>query len=256
MHAADTTWSTAPNTPTSKQKNTPDSPPKEKTNSNSSDSLGSYEKAILNSEALWEWNTGGNEAREAPTEEVKLDQLEQAIIHQLPKHISSVPATSKMNTGSEVKSQPSTANHAVSHLHRDQLAPGVNLVMADAKNAKVGFFPTTAPIDTTNPSELPGSCDSVITKPPASQGSKVGRLRAGSIEEESKRRENYAPEITKSPDYEREGLAEPGACLGFASYLGSSVPEEKPANDSGKGSSLALRKLSIASSKASAVSVS
>lgn len=267
---ADTKWSTAPNTPTSKQKNIPESPKKKKSDA----SISSYEKAILNSDSLWEWNTAGNETRESSTEQVKLSQIEQRTSHKLPKHISSPPTktTSTMDDfaylphppqsdlgNSKVKGQNSV-NHT--HLYKgdNNVPTKVNVVTSDTKNVRVGFFPTTAPMDTTNPAELPGSRDGVITKPPASQGSKVtssARSRAESIEEEDKRRECYVPGIArKTLDFGGEGLLEQGACLGLASYLGSPVPEDKVSSDSGKGSSHSQRKVSITSSKASTISVS
>ena len=269
VHAADTKWSTAPNTPTSKQKDIPESPTTKK---NSDTSISSYEKAILNSDSLWEWNTAGNEVRETSTEEVKLSQIEQPT-HKLPKHISSPPTktTTTMNKddftypprSDVVSSKFNGQNSLVNHNDLAHLATKVNVVTSDTKNARVGFFPTTVPMDTTNPAELPGSRDGVITKPPASQGSKVtssGRSRAESIEEEDKRRENYVPGIVrKTLDFGGEGLIEQGACLGLASYLGSPAPEDKVSFDSGKGSSVPqnrARKVSITPSKASTISVS
>lgn len=222
----DTSWSTAPNTPLTPQHSLADPPSKDRLKSDSK--VSSYEKAILNSDTLWEWNTGGNEA------------IEEAIARpaqRLPAHISSptkqpVMSDDKTLQNNRLKNMP----------------PGVGVVKSDTTNVKVGFFPTpldtATPLDTTNPAELPGSRAPVITKPPESKGAGE-RLRAKSIEEANSKPGSYAPDVSGSGD----GLIDSSACLGLASYLSSSAPEDKLSlPDSGKGSSLAKtqnRKTSI-----------
>ncbi len=226
--AGDVSWSTAPSTPVAKQKAISEP-------SHSDSSINSYEKAIINSDALWEWNTSGNEAREVPlTKESGPEQNP-------PTHIG--------NRDMADKGASNSRNYS-NMLKGDRNIPsGAGIVRADDTKVQVGFFPTTTPLDTTNPTELPGSRRPVIIAPPASKV--IGeRPRAKSIEEASSRNKNYAPEMMKNPIPEFRD--DSGVCLGLASYLSSSsVP--KP-GDSKSGPSVAKnssRKVSLAVSIAS-----
>ncbi len=202
----------------------------------SDSSINSYEKAIINSDALWEWNTSGNETREVPvTKESGPEQKP-------PTHIGN---RDMANTGA---SNSRNSNK----LKGDRNVPsGAGIVRADDTKVQVGFFPTTTPLDTTNPTELPGSRRPVITAPP---GSKVigERPRAKSIEEANSRNKNYAPGMTKNP-IPGKFRDDSGVCLGLASYLSSSVPDS---GDSGRGSSVAKKSFRKASLAPSTTSVS
>lgn len=209
-------WSTAPNTPLTGHKSLA-----EPSSTNNINSVSSYEKAILSSDALWEWNTAGNEAREEAIAEPN---------HKLPEHISSPSKKPVMSESPKV-----LRNNGLENVPR-----GVGVVKSDDSKVKVGFFPTTTPLDTTNPAELPGSRIPVITKPPESKGTGE-RPRAKSIGEANSKLGSYAPDMPKNSAVSGDGLIDASACLGLASYLSSSAPEDKFSLDSGKGSSLAKK---------------
>ncbi len=137
----------------------------------------------------------------------------------------------------------------------ESVSSNIEIVRQSDTKVRVGFFPATTPLSTTNPAELPGSRTTVITAPP---GSKVigERSRAKSIEEASSHLKKYAPEMSKNPlqGEFQDGLIDSGACLGLTSYLSSSMPEST--GDSGRGSSLAKKSPRKASIAASTTSVS
>ncbi len=228
LPTADVSWSTAPSTPVAKQKTIAEQ-------KSSDSSITSYEKAIISSDALWEWNTSGNEAREQLLQTDKTEQKPP------PTHVSDRGMTD--------------SNHPPKPTLKEEKQPpsGIEVVRPTDTKVQVGFFPTTTLLNTTNPTELPGSRAPVITAPP---GSKVidNRPRAKSIEEADSHLKKYAPKMPKDPMHSefRDGLIDSGACLGLASYLSSSLLDSTA--DSGKGSSLAQkypRKVSIAASTTS-----
>lgn len=186
------------------------------------DSTTSYEKAVLSSDALWEW--------QAEEEEVKGD-WKATREHVMPKHVTSPPSHSPPTSYYKAPRPPELGT----------LGTGIDVVQSSPTNVRVGFYPTSS-IDATDPAELPGSRqdNKVITTPPHpstrispisttpnSKSSPVSQIpRVESIEDADKKRENYVPQLARRElnfGGERDdGEAEPNAfCLGLASFIGS-----------------------------------
>ena len=203
-----------------------------------SDSTTSYEKAVLSSDAHWEWHT----AEQDGMERGKVTTKE----HVMPKHVSSpvtrLPSTSTFTTTTYYRAPRLPSGEPMSPTQKLQSAGGVDVVTSSPTNVRVGFF-TTASIEATNPSELPGSRTDgkVITTPPhpsaktssssTTPSSNVPSApaslqRVESIEDAGKNRENYAPQLVMRElnfeDGDEGGEMGPNTfCLDFASLMSS-----------------------------------
>lgn len=185
------------------------------------DSTTSYEKAVLSSDALWEWQA---------EEEVKGD-WKATREHVMPKHVTSPSSHSPPTSYYKAPRPPELGT----------LRTGIDIVQSSPTNVRVGFYPTSS-IDATDPAELPGSRQDikVITIPPHpstrispisttpnSKSSPVSQIpRVESIEDADKKRENYVPQLPRRElnfgGGRDDGEAEPNAfCLGLASFIGS-----------------------------------
>lgn len=233
-----------------------------------SDSTTSYEKAVLSSDALWEWHTSEQDGRDGGKAAAKE--------HMMPKHVSSPTTTTYYKAPRLPSAEPLSPSQKL------QSAGGVDVVTSSPTNVRVGFF-TTASIEATKPSELPGSRTDgkVITTPPhpstktssssAIQGSNVPPVpaslqRVESIEDADKKRENYAPQLVRrglnfEDGEEGEEMGPNTFCLDFA-LLMSSQSDDKLISSGGEGSDKEIsfrafpRKSSINPSEFSTISVS
>ena len=187
------------------------------------DSTTSYEKAVLSSDALWEWQA----------EEEEKGDWKAAREHVMPKHVTSPPSHSPPTTTTTYYKAPRPPELGTP-------GTGIDVVQSSPTNVRVGFFPTSS-IEATDPAELPGSRQDikVITTPPHpstkissisttpnSKSSPVSQIpRVESIEDADKKRENYVPQLARRElnfGGREDGEAEPNAfCLGLASFIGS-----------------------------------
>ena len=226
---------------------------------------------MLNAEKLWDWqqtptsSSVGKEGGGKPTA-----AREQKPSHVIPKHISS-PAAPPSHLHN-----PLAGKYKVQHItvttkpkaHIVTTSGNVSkshVVTSSPTKVHVGFVPNV-PLETTKPSELPGTDDDVIATPPRPL-SAGARPRVQSIEQVDKMREKYVPQASKRAlDFGGRGggrgrvrsasseSSEQGGnsfCLDISSFIGSQSP------DSGRGESIAFRKkLSLATSELSTISVS
>ena len=181
----------------------------------------SYEKAVLSSDALWEWQA----------EEEEKGDWKSTREHVMPKHVTSPPSHSPPTTYYKAPRPPELGT----------LGTGIDVVQSSPTNVRVGFYPTSS-IEATDPAELPGSRRDikVITTPPHpstkissisttpnSKSSPLAQIpRVESIEDADKKRENYVPQLAQRElNYgggRDDGEAGPNAfCLGLASFIGS-----------------------------------
>ena len=190
----------------------------------------------MNSDKMGEFRTA---AHQGGLEDLQEETQKQTGGHVIPRHVSSPVATNSHT--------PTTGS----------LPPSI--VNSKPATVRVGFFPaSTPPVETTDPVELPGSMDPVITKPPHSGSKFSGRVRASSIEEMDRQRMNYTPTDTKRVLlYGSGGGGEEATafCLDIGSFMSGQYTDDRQSLDSGRGDSV-HRKASIPVSEVSTISVS